>query len=98
MIIRVFRATVPLERQAAFEEKFRAISVPLMVSQAGLTRVTIGRPTRWNPEEFVMLSEWEDQASIEAFAGAAWNEPHIPSGMEVFITDCSVAHYERIDA
>ena len=98
MITRVFRATVPERLHATFEEKFRAISVPLVASQSGLHRVTIGRPTRWNPTEFVMVSVWEDEESIAAFAGVAWNEPHIPSGMEEFITSCSVDHYENIES
>ena len=97
MITRVFRAAVPIKLHAAFEEQFRAISVPLVASQPGLHRVTIGRPTRWNPEEFVMVSVWEDEESIAEFAGVAWNEPRIPSGMEDFITSCSVDHYENIE-
>lgn len=97
MIIRVFRATVPADRQDEFEHKFRTVSVPLTRSQRGLHSVSIGRPTRWNPEEFVMVSVWRDEESIAAFVGAAWNQPHIPKGMEHLIASCTVDHFETIE-
>ncbi len=96
MISRVFRASVPQELHGAFEEKFRSVSVPLVAAQAGLVDVTIGRPTACNPDAFVMISTWEDEAAIRAFAGEHWNEPRIPKGMEMFIARCSVDHYEQI--
>lgn len=97
MITRVFRAIVPEKLHDAFETKFRTVSVPLVRGQPGFESVTIGRPTRWNPNEFVMVSVWRDEESIAGFVGPAWNEPHIPEGMEHFITSCTVDHYEVIE-
>ena len=96
MITRVFRATVPADLQEEFEEKFKEVSVPLVSAQKGLRRVTIGRPMASNPEEFVLISVWEDEGAIAEFVGPDWNEPHIPAGMEHLMIACSVAHYENI--
>ena len=55
--------------------------------------MTIGRPTRWAPEEYVMLSVWENEQSVKDFAGEQWNQAVIPDGMEKFVADCWVHHY-----
>jgi len=41
-----------------------------------------------------MVSIWENETSIEAFAGKDWNRPVIPSNMEKFVVECWVHHYE----
>jgi len=96
MIIRIFKAIVPLEKHLEFEQKFREISVPLVQHSQGLLSVEIGKPGAVNPDEFVMISIWDKVESLIKFAGDQWNVPHIPKGMEVFIAECSVAHYESI--
>lgn len=94
MIIRIFRATVPTALHAAFEEKFLGVSLPFVRSQRGLITVSIGRPTRWAPEEYAMVSVWEREEDIRAMAGEQWNQAFIPSGMETYIRECWVHHYE----
>ena len=96
MIVRVFRATIPQTFHTQFEEKFQEISAPLVQSCSGLVSVEIARPTRWNPDEFLMISRWNDEASLVAFAGDNWHEPHIPAGMESLISECHVDHYTVI--
>jgi len=97
MIIRVFKATVPKELHLEFEKKFKAISVPLVKGYEGLISLEIARPTQWNDCEFAMISRWEKEEHLVKFAGVAWNEAHIPQGMETYITDCSVSHYVNIE-
>lgn len=97
MIIRVFTATVSPELHQEFEEKFRAISVPLVESFQGLDSVEIGAPTAWNPNQFVMISKWQSEKHLIVFAGEQWNQAHIPKGMEKYISDCSVSHFYSID-
>lgn len=97
MIIRIFRATIPVELHKEFEMKFREISVPVVKNHEGLISLEIGRPSKWNPEEFIMISRWNSENDLIAFAGENWNEAHIPNGMEKFIEKCSVFHYENID-
>ncbi len=97
MITRVFRAKVPINLQNEFENKFIEISVPLVKSCEGLISVTIARPTKANPEGFAMISVWKDVDAIVKFIGEKWNEAHIPDGMEKYISECWVDHYENID-
>lgn len=97
MIIRIFKATIPMELHTEFEVKFKEISVPLVKAYEGLISLKIGRPTQWNPDQFAMITHWDNEESLRIFAGEKWNEPHIPNGMEKYITDCTMDHYFAID-
>lgn len=97
MITRIFRATVLEELQDEFEEKFIAFSVPLVKSQKGMVSVSVARPTKWNPNDFIMISVWKDEASLKAFAGERWNEAVIPEQMKKFFLSYSLEHYVNID-
>jgi len=98
MIIRIFKASVPLELHEEFQAKFKAISVPIVKNYQGLISLEIGKPTKWNPTEFVMISRWEKEINLIDFAGEKWNKAHIPKGMEDYITACSVDHFIEIDS
>ncbi|MEZ4810050.1 MAG: antibiotic biosynthesis monooxygenase [Allomuricauda sp.] len=97
MIIRIFTATIPVELHDEFESKFKEISVPVVKNYQGLVSLEIGRPSPWNPNEFVMVSRWKTQQDLINFAGENWNQAHIPKGMEKYITSCTVSHFEAID-
>lgn len=94
MITRIFRARVPPALHAEFEEKLHSVSVPFVTSQPGFVSVTLGRPTRWTPEEYVMVTVWQGEKDIAAFAGENWSQAFIPHGMEKYIAECWVHHYE----
>lgn len=96
MIIRIFKATIPLELHDEFQAKFKEISVPIVKKYEGLISLEIGKPTKWNPNKFVMVSRWEKEINLINFAGEKWNEAHVPNGMEKYITDCSVNHFLEI--
>ncbi len=96
MIIRIFKAIVPEELHNEFEVKFKQISVPEVKNFKGLMSLEIGKPTQWNPNEFVMVSQWKSVEDLILFAGSQWNDAHIPKGMEKYIASCSVSHYEQI--
>ncbi|NAY91449.1 hypothetical protein GTQ34_05930 [Muricauda sp. JGD-17] len=97
MIIRIFTATIPSDLHNAFETKFKEISVPVVKNYNGLISLEIGRPSQWNPNEFVMVSRWKTEQDLINFAGEDWNKAHIPKGMEKYITTCTVSHFEQID-
>jgi len=94
MITRIFRVRVPAALHHAFEADFLAISLPLVKQHAGLVDVHVGRPTKWSPEEYLMISTWQDEASLIAFAGENWQQAVIPSGMTQYATGCWVHHAE----
>ena len=97
MILRIFTAIIPKALHTEFEVKFKEISVPVVKNYKGLVSLEIAGPSKWNPEEFVMVSRWENENALIAFAGEQWNQAHIPQGMEKYITSCSVSHYLNID-
>lgn len=41
-----------------------------------------------------MVTHWENAEALQAFAGRDWNKAVIPSGMEAFVDECWVHHYE----
>jgi heme oxygenase (mycobilin-producing) len=41
-----------------------------------------------------MISQWEDETALIAFVGEQWNHPVIPPGMNDFVIECWVYHYE----
>jgi len=97
MIVRVFRAKVHRHLHAEFEAKFRTVSVDVVEGQEGIVSLTIGRPAQWAPDEFVMVSTWLDERAIVGMAGEDWSQAHIPAGMEQYIAECWVHHYEVIE-
>jgi heme-degrading monooxygenase HmoA len=97
MITRIFRARIKPELRADFELKFADISIQAVKSQQGNLAVEIGKPTIWAPDEYVMISRWEDEESLRNFVGENWAEAHIPKGMEKFIRECWLHHYTDYD-
>lgn len=96
MIIRIFKASIPSHLQSEFETKFKEVSVPLVKRFKGLISIEIAEPTRWNPEEFVMISRWSSESDLIEFAGQNWYRAHIPKGMEKYIEKCTVSHHRNI--
>lgn len=86
---------VPSALHAEFEQKFLSVSIPIVKAEPGLVSVTVGRPTRWAPDEYVMVSVWRSVADIVVFAGENWNRAVIPPGMEKYVSECWVHHYEN---
>ena len=93
-ITRVFRAEIHSGLLEEFEDKFATVSVHIAGSADGNISVTILRPTQWAPNEYCMITEWENEGSLKKFAGENWNQAVIPEGMEKYVQACSVDHYE----
>ena len=60
MIIRVFRAKVQVGKAGAFEQKVRELSIPLVQRARGMVAFYSGRPMQPTPDEFVMVTLWQD--------------------------------------
>ena len=41
-----------------------------------------------------VLSTWQSESDIVVFAGENWNKAVIPHGMEKYVSECWVNHYE----
>ena len=92
-ITRVFRVEINAELRAEFETKFAEISVDTVKRASGSLSAVILKPTPWAPDEYAMISEWQDENALRAFAGDNWTRAVIPPGMEKFIKACWVHHY-----
>ena len=93
-ITRIFRVRIDTSLRQEFEEKFSSISVHTVNQVAGLLSVSIHKPTEWAPDEYAMISLWESESSLKAFAGEEWYRAVIPNGMEKFVVEFWVHHYE----
>ena len=93
MITRIFRVRINPALREEFEAKFASASIQAVQNQAGFISVNIGKPTQWAPDEYVMISQWENEAALIAFVGDSWNQAHIPKGMEKYAEECWVHHY-----
>jgi heme oxygenase (mycobilin-producing) len=93
-ITRIFRVRIDASMRQEFEEKFSSISVRTVQETPGFISVSILKPSKWAPDEYSMISQWEDEKALIALVGEKWNHAVIPPGMNDFVIECSVYHYE----
>ena len=96
-ITRVFRVQVHAGLRPEFEPQFNTLSKGIVERAPGCIRQAVLKPTKWNPNEYAMISEWESEDDLIAFAGKNWNRSVIPSGMEKFAESHSVSHFQSWD-
>ena len=93
MIIRIFRVRIHPDLRKEFERKFREVSVPYVESKDGYIAHEVGYPTKWRPDEYMLLSKWRNEEALIALAGDTWSQAVIPHGMEKFVAECWVDHF-----
>lgn len=96
MITRIYCVKIKPNLRAEFEPLFQSVAVGSVTQFAGCTRVVVGGPTLLTPDEYAMISEWENADSLTAFAGTDWSVAHIPDGMEKFVDTCWVHHFNHM--
>ncbi len=69
MIIRIFKAIIPIQLHNEFEEKFKETSVPPVKTFDGLLSLEIGKPTQWNSNQYLMITHWDHEESLKIFTG-----------------------------
>ncbi|MXQ09792.1 hypothetical protein GQ651_18245 [Alphaproteobacteria bacterium GH1-50] len=95
MITRVYRVRIHPDLREEFEPLFRTVARGSVSDCAGCVDVTVGFPSSAAPDEYAMITVWQDEASLRAFAGSDWTVPHIPPGMEKFVDACWVHHFHH---
>ena len=97
MIVRVFKVQVHSSLRDEFEHDFNTLSKKMMMSASGCIRQSVLKPTKWAPDEYAMISEWETESDLELFVGQNWYESVIPTEMERYAISHSVSHYTSWD-
>ena len=96
MITRVYRVQIKAALREEFEPLFMTVAKGSVTAALGCTRVVVGGPTPLTPNEYAMITDWDNENSLTAFAGIDWSVAHIPEGMERFVETCWVHHFEHI--
>lgn len=96
MITRVYRVQIKAELREEFEPLFMTVAKGSVTKFSGCTRVVVGGPTPLTPNEYAMITDWDNETSLTAFAGTDWSVAHIPKGMERFVETCWVHHFEHM--
>ncbi|HEX6206881.1 MAG TPA: winged helix-turn-helix domain-containing protein [Actinomycetota bacterium] len=97
MITRVFRGTVRPGQHAEFERLFREEAVPRFETTPGCLSVHFGTPTEASPDEYMIVTVWEDLDSLKGFAGEQWSEPKLSLHEAHVLADATVHHYRNGD-
>ena len=93
-ITRIFRVRISPELRHEFEGKFSSVSIDAVNKAQGFLEVSIHKPTKWAPDEYAMISHWENEAALESFAGEQWRQAVIPPEMEKYVVEWEVHHFD----
>lgn len=97
MIIRIFRAVIHEDRVDEFCAFLSGTALPLMHQQKGLVSITAGQPRLGAPNEFCLVMIWDSVASLVAFAGEDWQQPHVMPEEEGIVMERFLHHYDVLD-
>ncbi len=95
MIARIFRVRINEGLKEDFEKDFIQISIPLVKAQKGLVSFSAGKVIDQDKDEYVLITTWENQNALVAFCGEAWEKAVIPHGMEKYVKECWLTHFEQ---
>jgi antibiotic biosynthesis monooxygenase (ABM) superfamily enzyme len=96
MIVRVLTATLKPERAGLFNELMRT-QLPILREYPGLRYAKLSRRILGSEQEVLLFEEWQDTASLYAWAGPDLERPRLLPGAEDLVLDLRVAHYEALD-
>ena len=94
MIIRVFRARIHAGKGQQFEQFFLNKALPTVRARPGLVSVMVGKPLEVTPDEFLMVTVWQDLDALKGFAGENWQNAVIDPDEVDLLTETFVYHYE----
>ena len=93
-VTRIFRVRIDNAFKEEFEDLFSSVALHKIHEAAGYISASIHKPSKWAPDEYAMISQWEGEASLKAFFGEECNQALITRGTEKFVVACWVHHYE----
>jgi quinol monooxygenase YgiN len=96
-ITRIYRVRILPHLRAEFEPLFKTVARASVADVPGCVGITVGFPTPASPNEYAMISDWQNADSLTAFIGPDWDRVHIPPGMEHFVENAWVHHFTHTD-
>jgi heme-degrading monooxygenase HmoA len=96
VIVRVFEARLKEGAEAAFEAALRD-DVAAARRQAGLVSIRWGRREADGATHVLVVSEWRDLESVQAWLGPRYLQPRYAPGEHALVTEARVRHYEGLE-
>ncbi len=72
-------------------------SIPWLNQSEGMLGYFPGKPINEESPEFVMVTLWKDQASVEQFAGQDWEQPIVTEDEAPLVEKMYAHHYVHFD-
>lgn len=93
MIVRIFKAQVVNGELERWQQQVEDYSIPWLEAQDGMLGCYPGKPLA-DGREFVMVSLWQDLASLKAAVGDNWTEVVLLEDEASLVESVAVDHYE----
>ncbi|WP_172296352.1 antibiotic biosynthesis monooxygenase [Pseudoruegeria sp. HB172150] len=98
MIMRIFQVVVRKGKEDEFGRFFYETAIPLMKGTKGIVQVLPGAPRQDSPREFSFVMVWKDLASLKAFVGDDYANPHIDPAEAELVESRTIKHYEFVES
>lgn len=94
MIIRIFRARLKPGARTPYTRLCYETSIPLMREQRGCRAAYVAPARPDQPDHFIVVSVWDDLASMRAYVGDDWEQPILVPGEASMLEWARVEHYD----
>ncbi len=96
MIMRIFQVTTRPGKETDFAKFFYETAIPLMRGTKGIVQVLPGAPRSESPREFSFVMVWDSLASLKAFVGDNYTQPHIDPAEDELVESRTIKHYDLV--
>lgn len=97
MIMRIFQVVTHPGKEQEFSKFFYGTAIPLMRRTKGIVSVLPGAARPDHPREFCFVMLWMDLASLQAFVGQDYDNPHIDPAEAELVESRSIKHYDLVE-
>lgn len=97
MIMRIFQVVTRPGKEEEFGKFFHETAIPLMKGTHGIVQVLPGAPHLESPREFSFVMVWDSLASLKAFVGEDYQNPHIDPAEDQLVESRTIKHYDLVE-
>jgi len=95
--MRIFQVIIRPGQEEKFSKFFHETAIPLMKDTEGIVSVLPGTARPESPREFSFVMVWKDLASLKAFVGEDYTNPHIDPAEAELVESRSIKHYDLVE-